>query len=81
MSAPPQLWIIAGPNGSGKSTLTRNYFQARGIPIPLVNPDDILRENPGSSHLHAGKQAIARQGIQGWFLATATRLGLFPGTG
>ncbi len=54
----PQLWVIAGPNGAGKSTLTGRYLTGR---LPVVNPDNIAREQSGIGPVQAGKIAIQRQ--------------------
>lgn len=53
----PQLWAIAGPNGSGKSTFTVKFI---GDKIPVVNPDDIAREE-GVGVVSAGRITFARQ--------------------
>ncbi|GGY03108.1 ATPase AAA [Paludibacterium paludis] len=50
--------MVAGPNGAGKSTLTDRYLMGR---MPVVNPDNILREQPGIGVIQAGKIAIRFQ--------------------
>lgn len=55
-----QLWIIAGPNGAGKSTLADRYIVGR---IPLVNSDNIARQQPGLERLAVGRQAIIQQNL------------------
>ncbi|MBV8659154.1 MAG: zeta toxin family protein [Burkholderiales bacterium] len=54
----PQLWVVAGPNGAGKSTLADRYLAGR---LPVVNPDNIAREQLGIGSVQAGKIAIQRQ--------------------
>jgi len=54
----PQLWVVAGPNGAGKSTLTDRYLSGR---LPVVNPDNIARDQPDIGAIHAGKIAILHQ--------------------